>query len=115
MMAAYSQLDTAGQAYGFLTATDDEISAARHVRFGLINGTNDFRRGNILDIFNGGFAREGFQAKLFEVQGMAHDVPDGKTLSAVLDFLEASPSCHRLLIRKIVVDSAIFHGFRGPK
>jgi hypothetical protein len=91
MIAATSQLDTAGQPYGLLTATEDEIAAARHVRFGLITGTNDFRRGNILDIFNGGFAREGFQAKLFEVQGMAHDVADGKTLSAVLDFLEASP------------------------
>jgi hypothetical protein len=56
----------------------------------LITGTRDFRRGNILDIFNGGFAHDGFQAKLFDVRGMGHDVADGETLSAVLDFLEGA-------------------------
>jgi hypothetical protein len=91
MVVATSQLDTAGQPYGLLAATEDEIAAARHVRFALITGTRDFRRGNILDIFNGGFAQEGFQAKLFEVPGMPHDIADGKTLSAALDFLEPSP------------------------
>jgi Esterase PHB depolymerase len=91
MVAATSPLDTAGQPYGVLAATPGEIAAARRVRFALITGTNDFRRGNILDIFNGGFAREGFQARLFDVPGMAHDIAGAETLSAVLDFLETSP------------------------
>src|SRR5205807_1808561 len=90
MVVATSPLDTAGQPYGVLTATAAEVAAARQVRFALITGTNDFRRGNIIDIFNGGFAREGFQAKLFDVPGMAHDIAGAETLSAVLDFLEAS-------------------------
>jgi hypothetical protein len=46
---------------------------ARQVRFVLITGSNDFRRGNILDIYHGGFSREQFQAKLFDVPGMGHD------------------------------------------
>jgi len=55
---------------------------------GGITGTNDFRRGNILDIFRGGFEQEGFQAKLLDVPGMEHDICDGETLSRALDFLE---------------------------
>jgi hypothetical protein len=86
---ATSQLDTAGQPYGFFSATPDEIHGARRVRFAVITGSEDFRRGNILDVFNGGFAKAGFQAKLFDVPGMSHDVADGNTLSSALDFLEA--------------------------
>ena len=89
-VAATSWVDTAGYPYGVFDATDNEIAGAKQVRFALITGTNDFRRGNILDIYNGGFAHEGFHAKLFEVPGMAHDICDGATLSAVLDFLESS-------------------------
>jgi hypothetical protein len=69
----------------------DEIARARRVRFVLITGTNDFRRGNILDVFDGGFAREGFQAKLLDVPGMEHDICSGEILSAALDFIEGSP------------------------
>ncbi|HEV3039539.1 MAG TPA: PHB depolymerase family esterase [Candidatus Angelobacter sp.] len=91
-VAATSTLDTASQPYGLLGTdlTPAELAAAKQVRFALITGTRDFRRGNILDIFNGGFAHDGFQAKLFDVRGMGHDVADGKTLSAVLDFLEGA-------------------------
>jgi hypothetical protein len=55
----------------------------------VITGSEDFRRGNILDVFNGGFAKAGFQARLFDIPGMSHDVADASTLSAALDFLEA--------------------------
>jgi predicted esterase len=85
---AKTQLDTAGQPYGHLDASEEEVRGARKVRFVLITGTNDFRRGNILDIFHGGFEREGFQAKLFDVQGMSHDICDAETLARALDFLE---------------------------
>jgi len=61
---ATSWLSRTGQPYGTFEATDEEIVQAKRVRFVLVTGTNDFRRGNILDIFNGGFAKEGFKAKL---------------------------------------------------
>ncbi len=86
---ATSQLDTAGKPYGFFSATADEVQGAKRVRFVLITGSEDFRRGNILDIFNGGFTKAGFQAKLFDVRGMSHDTADAVTLNAALDFLEA--------------------------
>jgi len=69
IVTATSQLDTAGKPYGLLSATSDEVAGARHVRFVLITGSQDFRRGNIVDILNGGFAQDGFQAKLFDVAG----------------------------------------------
>jgi|SRR4051812_10458296 predicted esterase len=89
---ATSSTDTSGQPYGLLAtdATPAEIDAAKHVRFALVTGTNDFRHGNILDIYNGGFKREEFNAKLFDVPGMGHDVPGGATLTEILDFLESS-------------------------
>lgn len=90
-MSAKSWVDIAGKPYGMFDATDREVEGARSVRFALITGTDDFRRGNILDIYNGGFAQEGFQARLFEVPEMPHELCGGQTLSAVLDFLE-SPS-----------------------
>ena len=86
---AVSQVDTAGQAYGVLEASQDEIQRAKTLRFVLITGTNDFRRGNILDIFHGGFERDGFHAKLFDMAGMGHDICDSETLTHALDFLES--------------------------
>jgi hypothetical protein len=85
---ATSLVDTAGNPYGLLEATADEIANAHTVRFALITGSQDFRRGNILDIFNGGFSPDGFKARLFDVPGMPHDTADGQTLSAALDFIE---------------------------
>jgi predicted esterase len=85
---ATSQVDTAGHPYGLLEASGADVRGARSVRFVLITGTNDFRRSNILDIFHGGFEKDGFQAKLFDVPGMEHDICDGETLSRALDFLE---------------------------
>jgi len=90
VQSATSSADTAGNPYGLFDATADEIAGARGVRFALITGSRDFRHGNILDIFNGGFAAEGFKAKLFDVPGMQHDTADGPTLSAALDFIEQS-------------------------
>jgi predicted esterase len=85
---ATSQVDSAGQPYGLIDASSEDVSSAKNVRFVLITGTNDFRHGNILDIFHGGFEQEGFQAKLFDVPGMEHDICDGETLARALDFLE---------------------------
>jgi hypothetical protein len=84
---ASSWLSTTGQPYGVFDGNAEEIARGRKVRFVLITGSNDFRRGNILDIYHGGFSREQFQAKLFDVPGMGHDTCDGATLAAALDFL----------------------------
>ena len=88
---ATSTLDTAGFPYGLAAApaTSDEIQRAkRKVRFALITGSQDFRRGNILDIYNGGYAPQGFQARLYDVAGMGHDTADGRTFAQALAFLE---------------------------
>jgi hypothetical protein len=61
----------------------------RRVRFVPFTGANDFRRGNILDIYNGGFVRQHFAAKLIDVPGMDHEICDAATLSAALDFIES--------------------------
>lgn len=89
-VAASSWLSTSGQPYGVFDATTEEIARARRVRFVLITGSNDFRRGNVLDIYHGGFVHERFQATLFDVAGMGHDTCDGATLAAALDFLEGA-------------------------
>jgi len=62
-----------------------DMGRARQVRFALITGSNDFRYGNILDIYHGGFARFGFRAKLFDVPRMGHTTADAATLEAALD------------------------------
>jgi predicted esterase len=87
---ATSLTDAAGEPYGIFHATTTEVEAAKRVRFALITGSNDFRRGNILDVFNGGFAKSGIQSQLFDVPGLGHDICDGQTLSAVLDFIEGA-------------------------
>jgi hypothetical protein len=88
-VVATSQVDTAGEPYGVFDATADEIQRARQVRFALVTGSKDFRRGNIVDIYNGGFAATGYQAKLFDVPGKSHENADAATLAAALDFIEA--------------------------
>jgi hypothetical protein len=79
---------TPQQPYGRFSATDEEIAQARHTRFALITGPGDFRHGYIVDIFHGGFEREGFDAALFDVPGMGHAMCSAETLASALDFLE---------------------------
>jgi hypothetical protein len=77
-----------GESYGVFDASDEDIAGARSVRFALITGTGDFRRREILDIYNGGFKKEGFHAKLFDVNGMGHETANANTLLWALYFLE---------------------------
>jgi hypothetical protein len=86
---AKSWVDTAGYPYGVVKTTAEEVSRAKaSTKFCLITGAGDFRRGNILDIYNDGFAREGFKARLFDVPTLGHQDCDAATLSRALDFLE---------------------------
>ena len=85
---ANSDVDTNGHQYGFLNATPNEVAGAKSVRFALITGSRDFRHGNILDLYNGGFAKSGLRARLFDVSGMGHQPASPATLEAALDFVE---------------------------
>lgn len=87
---ATSEADTNGNPYGFFDASSAEIeNAKRQVRFALITGSNDFRHGNVLDIFNGGFAKAGFRARLFDVPGMGHAPAEATVLASALSFVDA--------------------------
>jgi Esterase PHB depolymerase len=77
--------------YGLLSATPDEIAAAKTVRFTFITGDNDFRYADIQDIFHGGFEKSAFKAKLIEVPGMSHRYCGGSTLDTALTFLDQTP------------------------
>jgi hypothetical protein len=74
--------------YGLFDATANEIAGARGVRFALITASRDFRHGNILDTFNGGFAAEDSRPSSLTFPVMPHDTADAQTLSAALDFIE---------------------------
>jgi len=54
----------------------------------LITGPGDFRYGSLLDIYEGGFARDSFQAKLIDDPWMAHETCGPVTLCQALDFIE---------------------------
>jgi len=86
---ATPQAADAANPYGLLNADQTEVdSAKKNVRFVLITGSNDFRRGNIRDIYDGGFEKENFQALLIEVPGMAHNVCPPRALTAAIDYIE---------------------------
>lgn len=75
--------------YGLCEASAAEVADARKkVKFALVTGNHDFRRGNILNIYHDGFVKEGFQAKLFEVDRIERSDCDGETLEAALDFIQ---------------------------
>jgi hypothetical protein len=79
--------------YGTFPATAAEIDRAKPaVRFVFVTGSKDFRYGNIQDIYAGGYAPSGFQAKLLDVPGMNHDVCSGAVLGQALEFLESGPA-----------------------
>lgn len=81
--------DSNGNPYGVIQVSSDEISRAKSVmKFCLITGPGDFRRGNLQDIYSDGFARDGFRCRFFDVPEMGHQDCDANTLSQVLDFLE---------------------------
>lgn len=75
--------------YGVISASPQEISSAKQdVRFALITGSRDFRHGNILDIYQNGYALEDFNARLFDVPNMSHTYCDAATLSRAIDFID---------------------------
>ena len=75
--------------YGVFELPPAQAEAARaHVRFAIVTGPKDFRYGNLLDIFEGGYRPDGYTARLFDVPGMGHALCTGKALDEALAFLE---------------------------
>lgn len=75
--------------YGAFSIGQERIAAAKkRVRFVLVTGAKDFRYGNILDIYAGGFQKEGYAAKLIDVPGMDHAICSPKALAEGLAFLD---------------------------
>ncbi len=83
--------------YGVFKASSGEVKAAREkVRFVIITGSRDFRYGHLLDIYEGGFAKEGFQARLIDVPWMEHVTCGPDALRQALDFIEPQERARRI-------------------
>jgi predicted esterase len=79
-------VDTRG--YGVFPVPAECIPQAKtKTRFAFITGEKDFRHGNILDIYNGGFVKNHFQAKLIDVPGLGHQLCEPKVLQEAIDFV----------------------------
>ena len=63
--------------------------AKKNVAFVLITGPKDFRYGNMLDIYNGGFLPQKYRAKFFDVPGMGHQLAPGQVIDRAVDWLDA--------------------------
>ena len=75
--------------YGWFPVDDARAAAAKaRVRFALVTGPGDFRYGNILDIYSGGFQKDVYSVKLLDVPGMGHEVCSAKALGEGLAFLD---------------------------
>lgn len=78
--------------YGVFQVGPVSIAMARcKVRFALITGSNDTRHGNILDLYEGGFAKRKFMVKLLDRPGMGHALCDAEALDEALQFVEKKP------------------------
>jgi hypothetical protein len=56
-----------------------------------ITGKGDFRYGNILDIYQGGFVKNQFRARLIDVPGMGHQLCSPGALQEAIRFLDERP------------------------
>jgi hypothetical protein len=85
--------DLRHEAYGVANAdvSPEQIAVAKQrERFVFITGEKDFRYADIQDIYNGGFAKNGFQANLMLIPGMQHQPFDGGVLAKAIDFIQSS-------------------------
>jgi hypothetical protein len=74
--------------YGVWPVPPDRIAEARkNVHFVFITGAKDFRYGNILDIYEGGFVTNGFQARLIDQPGMGHQMCSTESLLEAFHFV----------------------------
>ncbi|MEI6491758.1 MAG: hypothetical protein WCO94_04345 [Verrucomicrobiota bacterium] len=76
--------------YGSFVLDEARIESARQqVKFTIVTGAKDFRYGNLLDIYRGGYEKNGYAAKLIDVPGMGHAICSDKQLAEALTFLDS--------------------------
>lgn len=82
---------TKDDAYGSIGGYEGQSIAKikSKVRFVFITGDKDWRLGNIQDIFEEGYKKEHFLAKLIQVPDMGHEVCKAEPLLEGLDFIES--------------------------
>jgi len=74
--------------YGLWPVPPDRVAEARkNVRFAFVTGAKDFRYGKILDIYEGGFLKNGFRAKLIDQPGMGHQLCRPESLLEAFHFV----------------------------
>ena len=75
--------------YGVWPVPYDRVADAKlKERYAFITGDQDFRHGNIIDIYQGGFLKNGFQANLIDEPKMGHQLCDPKSLLEAIRFLD---------------------------
>ncbi len=72
----------------FFKHTEETSRAKERVKFCLITGTYDFRRFEVMAIYEQGFEKEKYKCKLFDIPEMGHDNCPPQTLEKVLDYLD---------------------------
>jgi len=86
----YKAVKWGGSGYGVFSHSPDMVGAAkRNIRFALITGETDIHRDEILDLYYGGFAKDGFQAKLFDVPNSPQGTFSANVLGHAIEFLES--------------------------
>lgn len=76
--------------YGVWPVPRDRVAEARaKARFAFITGEQDFRRGNILDIYQGGFLKHGFHARLIDEPKKGHQFCSPESLLEAIHFLDS--------------------------
>ena len=86
----YKAVKWGGSGYGVFAHSTDMVDAAkRNIRFALITGQTDVHRDEILDLYYGGFAKDGFQAKLFDLPNSTQGTFNADVLGHALEFLES--------------------------
>ena len=83
--------------YGYFSLTEKQMNDTKQrAKFVLVTGPKDFRHGNILDIYEGGYQKDGYSVKLIDVPGMGHAICSSKPLRDGVAFLdkkmEAAPN-----------------------
>ena len=75
--------------YGFYSMKKSLAEETKNeVKYCIITGPNDFRYGNLLDIYNGGFKEDNHDVKLFVAKGMGHRICSGAILDRALSFID---------------------------
>ena len=78
--------------YGYFSLGEKQIDETKkNVKFVLVTGSKDFRHGNILNIYTGGFRKDNYAVKLIDVPGMDHEICSPNALSQGLAFLDKKP------------------------